>query len=628
VAPTTPVNGDIWTTTSGVFARINAGTTQLMNLGSTQTVSGSITFSNASQTLGNSTAASTINIGTGATLTATTKAINIGTNGVSGSTTNITLGSATSGATNLITVNGPMTVGNNFTATGLNINIGTLTATANYNFGTGALVSGQTRTIGIGTSALAGSTNAITIGSTAGTSTTTLQGTTNGVTAAADTNSVALATTAFVVGQAGSATPIVDGTAAVGTSLRYARQDHVHPTDTSRAPLASPSLTGTPLSTTAAADTNTTQIATTAFVIGQASATAPVIDGTATVGTSLKYARADHVHPTDTSRAALASPTFTGTPLSTTAAVDTNTTQIATTAYVVGQGYAKLASPTFSGTPSLPTGTTAVTQTAGNNTTALATTAFVTAAVPAFGSTADINEPVSTTKAASIANVRDMLLSPGFQLLYLGVGASGTALSGYFNSSGGRYKQYQNSATSGSYGQFTFDTSGSSIGYAGYTRGQSADVHNWTKKIWLSGRCLIGNWNSGGNGDANSIARINLGGKNAFSGGNLLFNLKGIGWNVAGGGSAVMNLQVSNGSTVTTVATSFTPTLRQAFDWTLYSDGSGNVTLYINDAQVATTSAGPTGTQNFGLYIEGVDAIGASTAFTLETFGTKIYHGT
>jgi ribosomal protein S11 len=39
--------------------------------------------------------------------------------------------------------------------------------------------------------------------------------------------------------------------------------------------------------------------------------------------------------------AALNSPTLTGTPLSTTAAVDTNTTQIATTAYVIGQGYLK-----------------------------------------------------------------------------------------------------------------------------------------------------------------------------------------------------------------------------------------------------------------------------------------------
>ena len=63
-----------------------------------------------------------------------------------------------------------------------------------------------------------------------------------------------------------------------------------------KAPKASPTFTGTPLSTTAAADTNTTQIATTAFVVGQASSTTPSSTGTAAVGTSLKYARADHVH--------------------------------------------------------------------------------------------------------------------------------------------------------------------------------------------------------------------------------------------------------------------------------------------------------------------------------------------
>jgi len=86
------------------------------------------------------------------------------------------------------------------------------------------------------------------------------------------------------------------------------------------------------------------------------------------------------VHGVTGTIAPLASPTFTGTPLSTTASVDTNTTQIATTAYVVGQGYAKLASPTFTGTPTIPTGTIATTQTAGNSTTAVATTAFVTTA--------------------------------------------------------------------------------------------------------------------------------------------------------------------------------------------------------------------------------------------------------
>jgi len=55
-------------------------------------------------------------------------------------------------------------------------------------------------------------------------------------------------------------------------------------------------------------------------------------------------------------KAAIASPTFTGVPLSTTAAVDTNTTQIATTAYVIGQGYAKLASPMFTGVVTIPAG--------------------------------------------------------------------------------------------------------------------------------------------------------------------------------------------------------------------------------------------------------------------------------
>lgn len=85
-------------------------------------------------------------------------------------------------------------------------------------------------------------------------------------TAAVDTNTTQVASTAYVVNQAGSANPLINGTVSVGTSLRYARQDHVHPVDTSRAPLASPSLTGTPLSTTPAVGTNTTQIATAAML--------------------------------------------------------------------------------------------------------------------------------------------------------------------------------------------------------------------------------------------------------------------------------------------------------------------------------------------------------------------------
>lgn len=65
-----------------------------------------------------------------------------------------------------------------------------------------------------------------------------------------------------------------------------------------------------------------------------ASTTSPKMDGTATVGTEMAFARGDHRHPTDTSRAPLASPTFTGVPAAPTATTGTNTTQIATTAFV------------------------------------------------------------------------------------------------------------------------------------------------------------------------------------------------------------------------------------------------------------------------------------------------------
>ena len=61
-------------------------------------------------------------------------------------------------------------------------------------------------------------------------------------------------------------TPKMDGTASVGSESAYAKGDHVHPTDTSRAPLASPTFTGTPKAPTASAGDSSTQIATTAFV--------------------------------------------------------------------------------------------------------------------------------------------------------------------------------------------------------------------------------------------------------------------------------------------------------------------------------------------------------------------------
>lgn len=169
----------------------------------------------------------------------------------------------------------------------------------------------------------------------------------------------------------GSVTPLMNGAAAVGTSSMAARSDHVHPTDTTRAPLASPALTGTPTAPTAAAGTSTTQIATTAFVSAEIDNDRPFeatlanikMDGAASVGTANTVARGDHVHPTDTTRAPLASPALTGTPTAPTAAAGTNTTQVATTAFVstaVSNAAATaVQKDSNTGAATLPAGTTA-----------------------------------------------------------------------------------------------------------------------------------------------------------------------------------------------------------------------------------------------------------------------------
>lgn len=106
------------------------------------------------------------------------------------------------------------------------------------------------------------------------------------------------------------------------------------------APVASPTFTGTPAAPTATAGTNTTQLATTAFV--QAAVAALVASSPAALDTLNELAAAlgndANFSATMTSalaaKAPLASPTLTGTPGAPTAAAGTNTTQIATTAFV------------------------------------------------------------------------------------------------------------------------------------------------------------------------------------------------------------------------------------------------------------------------------------------------------
>lgn len=163
-------------------------------------------------------------------------------------------------------------------------------------------------------------------------------------TAVPGTNTLQLATTAFV--QAAVAALVSSSPAALDTLNELAtalgNDPNFATTMTNalaaKAPLASPVLTGTPSAPTAPAGNNTTQLATTAFVqqeiTGDLATAAPLVDGVAAVGVSTKLAREDHRHPTDTTRAPLASPALTGIPTAPTAPAGTNSTQLANTAFV------------------------------------------------------------------------------------------------------------------------------------------------------------------------------------------------------------------------------------------------------------------------------------------------------
>jgi hypothetical protein len=149
-----------------------------------------------------------------------------------------------------------------------------------------------------------------------------------------------------------------------GTDL--VRKSQVDGLLSTKAPLASPSFTGSPTAPTAVAGTNSTQIATTAFVneaiVGfgagdmakstydtdndgkvDAAEVADAVPWSGITGKPTSFTPSSHSHSiaqitglqtTLDAKAPLASPALTGSPTAPTATAGTNTTQIATTAFV------------------------------------------------------------------------------------------------------------------------------------------------------------------------------------------------------------------------------------------------------------------------------------------------------
>jgi hypothetical protein len=117
------------------------------------------------------------------------------------------------------------------------------------------------------------------------------------------------------------------------------------------------------------------------------------------------------------------SPVFTGTPTAPTATAGTNTTQLATTAFVTTADNLKanLASPTLTGTPLAPNAA------AGTNTTQIATTAWVLASIQMQGGIVSAGTSGTTVTFASgrFQNSPAVTLGPGY------VTASGANPSGF-----------------------------------------------------------------------------------------------------------------------------------------------------------------------------------------------------
>jgi hypothetical protein len=132
---------------------------------------------------------------------------------------------------------------------------------------------------------------------------------------------------------------------------------------------------------------------------------------------------------------------------------------------------------------------------------------------------------------------------------------------------------------------------------------------NFSERTILSGRSFIG-----GTTESNLTVSIYFGKAETDAVGDL--SRKGIGWKMTGGaGSRYLLLQAHNGTTLSSVTSSFAVTDAATFDWDLESDGSGNVTLYVNGSSVATSTGGPTGNSSGNLTFWN-EEISASAALT------------
>jgi hypothetical protein len=176
------------------------------------------------------------------------------------------------------------------------------TGVASFNTRTGAVTLQLADVVGVGGAPLAGPA---------------FTGTPTAPTPTGGDNSTKLATTAYVTS---AITASASGVTTFNGRNGAVTLQLTDVTTVGGAPIASPTFTGSPLSTTPAPADNSTRLATTAYVVNAlvpyaltsslavGSAAAPLMNGTAAAGSSAAWSHGDHVHPTDTTRYAASNP--------------------------------------------------------------------------------------------------------------------------------------------------------------------------------------------------------------------------------------------------------------------------------------------------------------------------------
>jgi len=268
--------------------------------------------------------------------------------------------------------------------------------------------------------------------------------------------------------------------------------------------------------------------------------------------------------------APIASPTFTGT--------------VTIPAGASISGFATLASPVFTGVPEAPTAA------ATTNTTQVATTAFVQQEVPAASTTAagkvelatdaEAVAGTSATLAVTPSGLNANRLDPSYKASYSGAGFT-QVVAGTGNTSVSDLAIAV--ATGANASSYAIRRNGGSVSL--FQRGRNFGIVDFTKEVELGFSCVLNKTLAN-----DQTTRVTFGKLAGDNNGDLV--RKGFGIRITG--SNAVELQVHDGTNLANVTSSFSYTASEAFDVRLVSK-DGTVTLYINEASVATSTAGPTG---------------------------------